>query len=150
MAAINTKPNLKKKMFEYARDFALDKLNKKLDEKLVKQQIRQTNSNRQYERVPSQRFSQVSESIGTSSEFTSSSSSSQMTPLIQSNEKLAGNMKTMQPESSSKKGIDIGRSAISVDSSGQEEDYQTADEDDGLPIKNDVIESVTVSDFTAV
>ena len=40
MEATTTKSNIQKKMLTYARDIALDKLNKKLDKRIAKQEMR--------------------------------------------------------------------------------------------------------------
>lgn len=141
MAATNTS-TIQKKMLTYARDIALDKLNKKLDKKLAKQQIRK----KEHENILYQRCSENSDFITTNSK---SSSSDMM--MVHSNDTLATTSNdSIEFENSvaakklPNKNIDdgIGRSVASIDSSEQEEDYQTADEDEQLPMKKDVLQMV--------
>lgn len=149
MDATNAKSNIQKKMLVYARDIALDKLNKKLDKKLAKQIRKKENDGVLY-----QRCSQNSDCVGTSSELTSSSSD--IAPLVHSKEKLAASTSTVEPEKIffpqqilNKHNGDLDRSISGTDSSGQDEEYQTADEDEEeneeLVKKKDVSQTCTVS-----
>lgn len=145
MDANNAKSNLQKKMLVYARDIALDKLNKKLEKKIAKQEIKRKQND-----SPSYRScSENSDSIRTNSEFTSLSS--EMTPLVHSKEKLALRTSTIEPESNDatqkllNTNIDgVQLNETSIDSSEQDEDFQTADEDEEFPIKKDAIQPYTV------
>lgn len=138
MEATTTKSNIQKKMLTYARDIALDKLNKKLDKRIAKQEMRK----KEHENVVYERCSQSSDFITSSSEFTSSSSD------INPNDKLATNASTIESANSGAQKLPnknvgcIGQSAASIESSEQDEDYQTADEDEPLPVKKDVVETV--------
>lgn len=139
----STTSNIQKKVLTYARDIALDKLNKKLDKKIAKRQIRK----QEHDDVQYQRCSQSSEFITSSSEFVSSSSD--VNPL-ESSDTFAPSTSSMGSQNSSddrnliyKSGGGIGQSVTSVDSSGQDE-YETADEDERLPIKKDELDTGTV------
>lgn len=140
---VTSTSTIQKKMFTYARDIALDKLNKKLDKKLAKQEIRK----KEHENVSYQRCSENSDFIPTSSEYTSSSSSSDM---VHSNDTLATTSNSSiaienrdAAQNLPKKNVGgIGQSVASIDSSGQDEDYQTADEDEQLPVKKEVLQTV--------
>lgn len=143
MDSANTKSNIQKKMLVYARDIALDKLNKKLEKKIAKHQIRK----KQDESALYERSSEDSDLIRTSSEF--ASSSSEIIPLVHSNEKLATSTSSNDSETkllNRKSGV-IAQSVASINSSGQEENYETADEDEDeeIPKKNELLETGTVS-----
>lgn len=147
METTNTTSNIQKKMLTYARDIALEKLNKKLDKKLAKQQIRK----KEHENILYQRCSQNSDMNRTSSEF--ASSSSDITPPVQSSgssDKITTSTSSIELENSSpaesllSKNIgSLGQSVTSIDSNAQEDDYQTADEDEPLPTKKDVLQTVS-------
>lgn len=147
MEATTSTSTIQKKMFTYARDIALDKLNKKIDKKLAKQQIRK----KEHENVSYQRCSENSDFIPTSSEYTSSSSSSP-SDMVHSNDTLAttsnSSIAIENSDAAQKlpnKNVEgIGQSVASIDSSGQDEDYQTADEDEDeqLTVKKDVLQTV--------
>lgn len=144
METTNTTSNIQKKMLTYARDIALEKLNKKLDKKLAKQQIRK----KEHENILYQRCSQNSDMNRTSSEF--ASSSSDITPSVQSSDKITTSTSSIELENSSpaqsllNKNIgSLGQSVTSIDSNAQEDDYQTADEDEPLPTKKDVLQTVS-------
>lgn len=141
MDSANTKSNIQKKMLVYARDIALEKLNKKLEKKIAKQQIRK----QQNESALHERSSQDSDLIRTSSEF--ASSSSEIIPLVHSNEKLAanGNSNNSETKLLNKNSDVLGQSLLSIDSSGQDESYETADEDEEVPTNKDLLQTSRVS-----
>lgn len=135
------KSNVQKKILVYARDIALDKLNKKLEKKIAKQQIRK----KENESALNERSSQDSDLIRTGSEF--ASSSSEIIPLVHSNEKVAASTSFNDSETkllNRKSGV-FGQSATSVDSSGQDDNYETADEDEEVTTKKDLLQTSTVS-----
>lgn len=138
MEASSTTSNIQKKMLTYARDIALDKLNKKLDKRIAKQQIRK----KEHENVLYQRCSQGSDFIATSSEYTSSLSDTN--PILHSNETLAASSSASTSENLLNENVaGTGHNVASVDSSERDEDYQTADEDEQLPMKKDVLQTVS-------
>lgn len=121
----STSSNVQKKLLNYARDIALDKLNKKLDKRIAKQQIRK----KEQEYVLYQRDSDIvissSQSASSISVPISTSSSDPLgtsTSTIESKNELSARK--------SLKRSDTIESVTSVDSCCQEDDYQTADEDD--------------------
>ncbi|XP_037024544.1 uncharacterized protein LOC119066282 isoform X1 [Bradysia coprophila] len=133
----STSSNVQKKLLSYARDIALDKLNKKLDKKIAKQQIRK----KEHENVLYQRCSQNSDCVTSSSQSASSTSDPISTS---SSDPFGTSTSTIESENSSNarnslNKNDVGLSAASIDSSGQDDDYQTADEEDESSDKKEVL-----------
>ncbi|KAG4072355.1 hypothetical protein HA402_004287 [Bradysia odoriphaga] len=133
----STSSNVQKKLLSYARDIALDKLNKKLDKKIAKQQIRK----KEHENVLYQRCSQNSDCVASSSQSVSSTSDPISTS---SSDPFGTSASTIESEKSlnSRNSLnknDVRLSASSIDSSSQDEDYQTADEEDGSSDKKEVL-----------
>lgn len=136
---------LQKKILNYARDVALDKLHKKLDKRIAKQQIRK----KEQENVYYERCSQGSDFMRpNSTEFTASSISSMQhasNPCATNRSSTIGTQNVVDGGNLINQNFGgVGQSVDSV--ATQDDDFETADEaeDDELLAGTDEMQTVKV------
>lgn len=130
----STSSNVQKKLLSYARDVALDKLNKKLDKKIAKQQIRK----HEHESELYQRYSRNSDFAISSSQCATSSSVPSSVRSSDPSTSTIYSENSLNPRYSLNRN-DVGMGRTSSESSCEDDDYQTADEEDEPLYKKEVL-----------